>query len=179
MQAYIITLEILNTNIGYSQDENEGYYKSIKNGSITFAEGTNATGEQLFKVDDVASNVRTLTLPELNKSLGRMDIDSITTISAEEDTKGIYRLDQLTRVPRISNFVGYPMVSYADVFWIASPYPQSNSKFNLFSACKCRLDGSITGEFNSSPGVRPVVSLQGSKFQLKAVGNEGTYKMDY
>lgn len=132
--------------------KNQGYYTKIKNENATYTSGE-TIGDNLFKARNDAS-IRMLTLPELNRALGRDDIDSTSQIT---DTTGLYRLDQISTGTALTNNTydtGY--------YWLASPYP--NASINSL-VCNVSYDGGVSGSNSSGLGVRPLVSLE-SRVQL-------------
>ena len=134
--------------------KNQGYYTKVKNGNVTYTSGE-FIGDKLFKARDDAK-VRMLTLPELNKGIGREDIDSL---DGYDDTTGLYRLDRIqTCTPLKKN--NY----YSGLYWIASPLP--NTGYYSY-VCKTYFNGgSMWGEQDySEGGVRPVIEIS-SKVQL-------------
>ena len=95
---------------------NQGYYTKIKNGNTTYTSGE-TIGDNLFKARNDAS-IRMLTLPEVNRALGRDDIDSDDNIT---DTTGIYRLDQISTGTALTSNIynkGY--------YRLASPWPDAS-----------------------------------------------------
>lgn len=161
-------------NISFSTAQgnyNEGSYISITNGTTTYSSTSNAsaspTGSALFIRSGVASQVRLMTLSEVNRALGRTTTYSTNTISTSEDTKGLYLLKNLKSVP------GLDKINYSSgYYWIASPYP-NNSHWTPI--CSWNINGTHNYSSNDTKGVRPIVLLNGNKFKLTEVGN-GTYK---
>lgn len=150
---------------------NAGYYRSIKNVNTTYENNTTASGEQLFKINGVAEKVRTLTLPEINKGVGRTDIDNTANlINSPEDPRGLFILNRLRNAPGIDS-IDY---STDSDYWLASPEPFAVHQYYIELI---RSDGVFSYDGGSyCRGIRPVIKLKGSKFSLSAVGSEGTYK---
>ena len=132
--------------------KNQGYYTKIKNGNATYTSGE-TIGDNLFKARNDAS-IRMLTLPELNRSLGRDEIDSTSSIT---DTIGLYRLDQISTGTALTSNTyntGY--------YWLASPFPSASY---YISVCSVNCSGSVGYINGNYYGVRPLVSLT-SRVQL-------------
>ena len=144
----------------------EGSYESITIGGKTYdikdTSGT-YTANTLFNTGN--ATIRLLTLPELNKALGRNDVDDRTDISTTEDPEGIYRLDLLKNVQGMSNYV-----YTSGMYWLASPSPDEIRDTNLCSVYGAEL----SNNFGSRLGVRPVICMNSDKitFDLSA---DGTY----
>lgn len=155
-----------------SKTYNQGNFKLISNASISYNSNTSeiATGEQLFKTEKTKS-VRTLTLPEVNKILGRKDIDSSSTITNGEDPKGLFLLRQLKEAPGIIS-----ISDKACKYWIASPFPNNTSNDGGLNIETIENDGVVNSDNSSVLGIRPIVALEGSNLKLESVGTEGTYK---
>lgn len=130
-----------------STNTNQGYFTSITNGNKVYnnQNTTDTNANTLFKTKN-ANNVRLFTLSEINQAMGRNDVDSLVGISADEDSKGIYRLDQLKNVLGMSTYT-YEDLSY---LWIASPTPGERDKVSII-----RNDGSMDGSSISSNGTNP------------------------
>ena len=162
---------------GTGASYNKGCFKSIlvydgtEEEPTTYDENntTPKSGNELFKVREDAT-VRLLTLPELNKLLGRTtgeddDVDVEMQISITEDAIGLYRLDQLDEV--IENY-SYSFPSY----WLASPAPYTND----YGCCTYRYDGDYNGISNDTYGVRPVICIS-SNLQLEDTNGDGALEM--
>ena len=132
---------------------NQGSYIKVKNGNTTYTSGTQI-GNNLFKARSDAT-IRMLTLPELNKALGRTDVDSVTTI--KNDTTGIYAIKYISTGTPLSD-----KKYSSDRYWLASPYPKTGSYYNV-SDVHC--DGRINVNISTKLGVRPLVCIS-SKIQL-------------
>ena len=131
---------------------NQGYYTKIKNGNATYTSGE-TTGDNLFKARNDAS-IRMLTLPELNRALGRDDIDSTDSIT---DTTGLYQLDQISTGTALTSNI-YDTGSY----WLASPYPYTSYGYDM---CYVNYRGRVYHSYDGNSWVRPLVSLE-SRVQL-------------
>ena len=149
-----------------SASGNEGYYKSINNDKLYNANTSEAkTGFELFIKQTIANRVRTITVPEINRILGRENEADLTTISEEEDSKGIFRLDQLNRVPGIDN------INYQSSYILASPHSHGHNHVVYISKV-----GKFDWLYMSNPGnIRPVISLKDANYRLEKKEN-GTYK---
>jgi len=156
--GYYYNLGEMTFTQGTSYDlHNMGYYTTVKNGDTNYTTGV-TLGNNLFKTSQ-ASSVRMLTLPELNKALGRTDIDSVSRIT---DTTGLFQLNQLNSV--LSG------KSYSEGFyWLASPRPN-----NALNVCYMASAGFVYGGLAGSHGVRPVVTLSSDIQLVEAVNSEGT-----
>ena len=133
---------------------NEGWFTKIINGSREYSTGeTNKTGAELFKTKE-NYEIRTLTLPELNKAIGRgNDSDCTEIIDDIADQKGMYRLDQLKVINGIDN-----VLYNSGVYWVASPDPTAD---NLSSVCHVYYFGSVSKGGGRDDGVRSVVKIPG------------------
>ena len=129
---------------------NQGYYTKIKNGNATYTSGE-TTGDNLFKTRNDAS-IRMLTLPELNRALGRDDIYSTNNIT---DTTGLYQLNQISTGTALTSNI-YDKYFY----WLASPYLNDTEKV----LCVV-YNGYVLSDYGNVGGVRPLVSLE-SRVQL-------------
>lgn len=127
--------------------EHMGGYRKVKNGKTTYTSG-DATGNNLFKAREDAS-IRILTLPELNKAVGRTDIDSMNSFT---DTTGLFQLSKL------SNKLNEKIYSSAR-YYLASPEPGLAS-----GVCQVESDNLFVSKL-SHYGIRPVISLS-SDIQL-------------
>lgn len=141
-------------------------YSNVKNGIKEYA-NTNVTGTEtminLLIKNGTSDKVRTITLPEINKALGRIDIDSLEHIKESEDSYGIFKL--LSDSNRMPGNNSAP-TTRGD-YWIASP--------GQYGVIKVKDEGEISSHGSMEQGIRPVVHLIGEKMQLIDVGN-GTYK---
>lgn len=148
---------------------NQGFYKYIKNKENIYNDTVNvvdqngneklSTGSELFKVGNV--NVRTLTLPEINKKLNRNDVDSIDSITNEIDPKGLFSI------------VNSGFDFNTGAYYIASPY-YSNNSLGYWSLLFIGQSGSITQHYNADRGVRPVISFKSNRMKFKKV-QDGNY----
>ena len=130
------------------ETKNMGYYTKVKNGDIEYTTGAKL-GDVLFKAREDA-NIRLLTLSELNKKLGRNDIDSTSNIS---DTTGIYQLSKLT-----NKLEGKTYSSGA--YWLASPHPEYDQPI-----CYVGAAGGIGSGRYTYYGIRPLICIS-SDIQL-------------
>lgn len=98
---------------------NQGWYTSITNGEkydSNIEKTERQTATQLFVKQGISNGVRILTLPEINRALGRENLVAASPISDTEDPKGIYKLPQLKKVPKIDK------IEYTSLwYWVASP----------------------------------------------------------
>lgn len=157
-----------------SGEKNKGYFTSITSNGTTYDSSNKEekTGNDLFKVRDDAT-VRLLTLPEINRILGRkeenssvIDVDSTSTISTTEDSIGLFRLDQL------SNITG--MKSYSNgYYWLASPWPRTNSYDYL---CYFNYYGEVGISRDKPREVRPVVCLT-TNVKLEDIDKDGVLEI--
>ena len=147
-----------------------GWFTEIITNGITY-NSTNTietTGSNLFIPTGVNAEVRLLTLPEMNKMLGRTNIDSTSSITDSTGTKGLFVLQNIKDITGMSSYtydLGY--------YWLASPNPVASLDNYV---CGVSYDGSVGGTFISGGGVRPVVSLT-SNVKLTDNGN-GVLKID-
>lgn len=145
-------------NFKYSSSGyNLGYYTSIKaaNG-ITYGSTNKTTvdGNTLFRVND-DDNVRLMTLMEVNREIGNSDYDT-TGVSADIDTKGMYRLNQLTNVLAGKTYS-------SGTYYLATPTASSSNKvITLNYKGTLSYGGNGTqGDF----GLRPLICIS-SDLQL-------------
>lgn len=146
-----------NIEFAYGNDyreKNLGHFTSITSNGVTYnsSNTVEATGSNLFIEDGVNVEVRLLTLPEVNKAIGRTDINSIEIITAEEDSIGLYRLDQLKNVTGMNDKIYNQVTGY----WLASPQPDTSNR----TKCSYILsNGSISHSDSIVNGVRPVICI--------------------
>lgn len=160
-----------------TRGDNLFFYKSITVADGATYNSTNnqeKTGEELF-LTGRATNVRTLTLPEVNLANGK-EIDFVSTTGNTstylQDETGIYRLENL-EVRDVNGEIQKPYTTTdKGSYFLASPYP-SNYKTRL---TYIDYDGRISYGNNYVKGVRVVVSL-GSDIQLieETAENGDTY----
>ncbi len=146
--------------------KNQGYYTKIKNGNVAYTSGE-TTGDNLFKTRSDAS-IRILTLPELNRALGREDIDSTIAI---RDATGLYQLD------RISTETVLTSNTYkGDSYWLASPVPKAGDILTLLCSIVSNGNVSYGGNMDYDGdcyGIRPLVSLTSSIQLIKKTDDTG------
>ena len=113
-------------------------------------------GNNLFKARSDAS-IRMLTLPEINRALGRSDINSIGEYT---DATGLYNLDNISTGTALTSKI----YKGGGEYWLASPWSVYNSNKEI-----CTVSSDILSHFDITigwvGGVRPIVSLT-SKVQL-------------
>ena len=132
--------------------KNQGYYTKIKNENTTYTSGE-AIGDKLFKARNDAI-IRMLTLTEINRALGRDDIDSTSSIT---DTTGLYRLEAISTGTTLKNN------TYGDDwYWLASPFPNASQNGDLNIVY---YNGFVGGHGLSNNGIRPLICIK-SKVQL-------------
>lgn len=136
--------------------KNLGHFTSITSNGVTYNSKNTVekTGRDLFIANGVNAEVRLLTLPEVNKAIGRTDIDSRNTIAAKDDSIGLYRLDQLQNVTGMTDKT-YNQITY---YWLASPLPMASERTKVNYIIS---DGSITQSDSTVNGVRPLICLNG------------------
>ena len=133
---------------------NQGYYTKIKNGEITYISGE-TTGDKLFKIRN-DSNIRLLTLPELNKALG----DNINDTSDFSEATGLYQLNNINTGTTLKDR------KYADgaYWWLASPSPTNNDNYSLMYVNYYGSRSSSSVMYYKC-GIRPLICIS-SNIQL-------------
>ncbi|MCI9177758.1 MAG: hypothetical protein HFJ28_04185 [Clostridia bacterium] len=155
---------------------NQGYYKSIINGATynsATGSSTTQTATKLFVKSGVATNVRLIALPEIEKRVGslRFGFDDITD---KMDPYGVFDLEYLKQVPVLGKI---SMSSSYRPFWIASPYRQNTWGSNeMIAHMGYGGKGKLASSMNEEFAVRPVVSLSGSRLKLTELEN-GVYTL--
>lgn len=123
-------------------NDNEGLYEEIngkKDGELS--------GEE-FIVEEVAEDVHNLTLAELNYARGESDLDSLSSVSINTGSKGLFYLQGLGEY-------GYDTSAYP-YYWLAAPY-----KGSVSSILAIQTNGSIYTYYSTGQlGLRPVISLK-------------------
>lgn len=136
-----------------------GIIKTITSNGITYDSSNivEKSGEELFNLYGNKATIRSLTLPEVNKALGREDIKSLENISDTEDSVGLYNLRQLRHVEGMENY----LYEGADFFWLASPAPDTTTYLQL---CFIANVGIHTLNYYTGGiwGLRPVICLNGN-----------------
>lgn len=160
-----------------SRGKNLGNFTEItNNGTMYNSENTEEiTGDKLFIPTGVSARVRLLTLPEMNKLLGRTDMDSTSSV---EDTTGIFELENIKDLPEMSSFT-YGGIEYSmnlgQTTLLSSPYPLDDMTFFLVG-----LDeyGGISYCSNTSNngGVRPLITLL-SDVQFTDTNGDGVLEL--
>ena len=140
--------------------KNQGYYTKIKNGNVVYTSGE-ITGDNLFKARNDAT-IRMLTLPELNRKLGRSDIDSTGEFT---DTTGLYQLNKISTGTTLTSNI-YKNGEY----WLASPFPD---EYYYYDVCYVSYDGDVYRNDDYSSGVRPIVSLTSRVQLVKKTDSKG------
>ena len=161
------------TKRGYSL----GWFTEIITNGITY-NSTNTietTGSNLFIPQGVNASVRLLTLPEMNKMLGRTDIDSDDKMTDPTGMTGMFVLQNLKNLTGMNSYT-YDEDNDVWLYWLASPrtiigFSDNNEKMTLVGN-----DGVIFSTAKTWAGVRPVVSLT-SNVKLTDNGN-GVLKID-
>ena len=136
-----------------SRGGNLGYFTEITSNGTKYnsTNTTETTGSNLFIPTGVNASVRLLTLPEMNKMLGRTDIDSKTKMTDPTGVNGLFVLQNIKNITGMDSYA-YELVS----FWLASPSPETRyGTGGVTVVC----DGSI-GTGRGDSGVRPVVTLK-------------------
>ena len=101
-----------------SRGENLGYFTEMTSNGITYNSENTAetTGSKLFIPTGVNASVRLLTLPEMNKMLGRTDIDSTSMMTDPNGADGLFVLENIKNITSMSTY------DYSDGdYWLASP----------------------------------------------------------
>jgi len=120
---------------------NIGCFRKIKSNGTTYGktgitdETTNEeiintaekTGAELFIPTGVNATVRLMTLPEMNKMLGRTDIDSTSTMTDPTGAPGLFILDNLSSVMKEYDYGGFVR------FLLASPFPSAEDRWRVDS----------------------------------------------
>ena len=160
-----------NIKFAYGTDSrggNLGYFTEITSNGTTYNDTntTETTGSNLFIPLGVNASVRLLTLPEMNKMLGRTDIDSTNSII---DLDGMFTLTNIKKITGMSSYT-----YNSGFYWLASPYPSA-----IIGSYVSNV--SINGNINNDNGyvrcgVRPVVSMK-SDVQFIDNGN-GVLKIE-
>ncbi len=101
------------------------------------------------------AEVRLVTLPEINKFIGREDVDSTTTMDDNDDLRGIFKLDELSEVTGTREFV-YSKGTY----WLASPDGKNDILGKGVATLK--YSGEFSGDFSNTNGIRPVICITGN-----------------
>lgn len=155
---------------------NQGYYKAITNGiSYNSSTGSSATqtATSLFVKSSVASGVRLITLPEIEKRVGSLRI-GMDDIAEYMDPYGVFDLAYLREVPILGRV---DCVASYKPYWIASPYRGSMAEQRVtLLDVGYNGSGSLSGAHSEAYGVRPVVSLRGQRLMLTELEN-GTYTL--
>lgn len=148
-----------------------GYFTKITSNGTTYdsTNTTETTGTNLFVPSGVNASVRLLTLPEMNKMLGRTDIDITNAMSDPTGASGLFVLQNLKNVQGMSTNTydsGY--------YWLASPFPNTGSSSYV---CRVSYIGSVSNGGNYGfIGVRPVVCLT-SNIQLLDTNGDGVLEI--
>ena len=149
---------------------NLGYFTSITSNGTTYDinNTTEKAGGELFNLYGNNATVRLLTLPELNKAIGRTD--DIDSMSSFDDSTGLYKLSSISTAG-----IGLDSNTYTSGFyWLASP---TSAKTNTISGvCGVRYSGSLSGVTINWYGVRPVVCLS-SNVQLEDTNEDGVFEI--
>ena len=165
-----------NIKFKYSTDTrgaNLGFFTAINNGtaySSTENTSREVTGGELFNLyQEKGAKVRLLTLPEVNKAIGRTDVDNRSQITIQEDAKGLYRLDQLQNTNGMSQYA-YNTAYY----WLASPALDSGAR--NYGICDIWSTGVVSQGYDTILGVRPVVVLP-SNTEFIDDNNDGIWEI--
>ena len=154
----------------HPRGNNLGYFTEITSNGITYnsENTTETTGANLFIPTGVNASVRLLTLPEMNKMLGRTDVDSTITMTDPAGMEGIFVLENLKNLTSMSAY------TYNDgYYWLASMQPSVNISWGV---CIVYYDGNVGAEGGGYGGVRPVVSLT-SDIQFTDTNGDGVLEM--
>ena len=156
-----------NNNRGESAAD---FIEITSNGTTYNSENTTeTTGGNLFIPTGVNASVRLLTLPEMNKMLGRTDIDSTDSITDPTGMDGIFVLEN------IKNLTG--MSAYTDgggFYWLASVYPTTESATEV---CQIGNYYSVNNiSFYNTGYFRPVISLL-SDIQFTDTNGDGVLEL--
>ena len=157
--------EILFKSSGLTSDQSIGAFTRITNGNVMYDNNNTSTvsANDLFSVN--GSSVRTLTLPELNKYLGRSTNSELTAITAEEDPIGLFRLDQITNIPTLSSYTMYNIDTtnasiggsqYGYIYVLASTAKNGTIRDELVEVTA--TNGRVSS-FSGRPLLRPVIEL--------------------
>ena len=113
---------------GTSCEENKGWFTEITSNGTTYnsTNTTETTGNNLFIPNGVNASVRLLTLPEMNKILGRTDIDSTSQMTDPAGMTGIFVLQNVKNLTGMSKYI-YDFSASSDNssedYYLASPEP--------------------------------------------------------
>jgi len=155
-----------------------GYFTKIKSNGTTYGKTidettnnevintTEKTGAELFIPTGINATVRLMTLPEMNKILGKTDIDSKGSISDPTGAAGLFELGNIRSV-----ISGYAYTS--GYYWLASPSPDTSA---YGSVCNVNYMGGVSNYYNTSGGVRPLISLS-SNVQIVESETPGVFKI--
>ena len=139
---------------------NKGWYTSITNKSITYGvnNGNETEAKNIFLADG-ATSVMLLTLPEVNKAIGRQnDIDSTNNIIDPTGADGLFVLQNLKNVENMAD------KTYNDgYYWFSSPYPGDVNCLTYVG-----YDGMVNFSNNNYNGVRPVISFDSNVIFTKS-----------
>ena len=144
-----------------------GYFTEITSNGTTYnSENTlETTGIELFIPTEVNASVRLLTLPEMDKMLGRTHTSTVT------DPTGA---DGLFVLQNIQNITGMSSYTYnSGCYWLASPYANASSNGIVNNV---HYLGGVNLYSGSSFGVRPVVILS-SDVQLIDTNSDGVLEI--
>ena len=117
--------------------ESLGCFTEIASNEKTYnsTNTTETTGSNLFILTGVDAEVRLLTLPEVNKMLGRTDIDSMNSMTDPIGANGLFVLQNIKDITGMSSYI-YDSGCY----WLASPYPITS---NYIGVCGVYYHGDI------------------------------------
>lgn len=149
-----------------SSDNNLIMYIMIKNNNTVYdsTDTTTRTAGEIIKTrNDI--KIRLITLPEVNKTLNRTDIDSVTSFN---DTTGVLRLD------KISSLKGMEEYSYTTGgYVIASPYPSTGFRNHV---TWCNYNGMLFEGESFGSGIRPLIILPVGT-QIVDPDDDGVYEL--
>ena len=131
---------------GTTSSGNEGYYTKV-NGK------TSGNLSETEFLTGGAEEVHNLTLAELNEARGESDLETTGSVSTNTGATGLFHLRGLNKYNYNSSSTPY--------YWLASPNP-----YNTYHLRYVYYYGTIGTHYNTTFGVRPVVSLP-SSFQVE------------
>ena len=153
-----------------SRGRNLGYFTEIASNGTTYnsENTTETTGGNLFIPAGVNASVRLLTLPEMNKMLGRTDIDSMSTVIDSAEMKGIFVLKNIKALASMSSY-NYDSEYCA----LSSPVPNTSNNDKL---CVVHTSGYASSVNSGSYGLRPVIQFT-SNIQFADTNDDGVLEL--
>lgn len=160
---------------------NMGVIESITINGTTYNSSNNktVTANNLFKLNDKISRIRSLTIEEVNNILGRSHystslVDKVyndTSISADDKRyqTSLLKLSLIQNLPNMSSYSNY---GTNKAYFLASPAQSVSSIYNLDSLGTISTPITKQGNF-STYGLRPVIEFKSSsaKFDWSSSNN--------